>query len=228
MTDRDQAALEDDGAAARGLRRGLSRLDRIGGRVQRRTGHQVQQVHQEQLLMLLVVVQAQLEKIALKTARRARCQPGGHAAVDLAPIGQDLVHRRTGDQAAPGARHPLAQGLVVGVEQLLEARIDRLIIRVGRQDHGLEKPAGVGQVPFAGAAVGHGLGRQVLGRQAFRQGGHCGPDFPETGHVGRRPRIGLEARIHVSRPPLSQDPGGPSSDLENVKSRRRFPETWSP
>ena len=38
-----------------------------------------------------------------------------------------------------------------------------------RQHHGLEEPAGVGQVPFGGAGIGHGLDALVFGGERVRQ-----------------------------------------------------------
>ena len=173
MADRHQTGVERHRSAAHDLKRLGSGLDLIGGGVERRARHQVQHIHQEKLLMLLVVVQTQLEQIALMAAGLALRQPGDHAAVDLASISQDLVDGRPGHQPTLVPPDPLAQGLIVGVEQLLKPRIDRLVFRIGRQDHRLEKPAGVRQMPFAGAAIRHRLGRQILGRQTFSQIDHA-------------------------------------------------------
>ena len=131
--------------------------------------------------MLLIVMQAEGEQIQATLIGRPFSQPVRHPAVDLLPVGQHLVQRRPGHQAALGAFDPGAQRLIIAVEQGLEARIDGLITGLLAQDHGLEEPAGVRQVPFAGAAIGHGLGRQVLGAQSLGQNGHGGADDPE-GH----------------------------------------------
>ena len=165
------------------------------------------QIHQEQLLMLLVVVQAQGEQIGPPRVRRAASEPCLHAPVDLAPVGQHLVQRRPRHQAALAAFHPIAQGFVIAVEQALEAGIDRLIVRRVGQNHRFEEPAGVGQVPFAGAAVRHRLGGHVLGRQPPGQGRHGGPDAA----IVVEPRVGRGSRFqgwfhaapHVSRPKVA-------------------------
>jgi hypothetical protein len=107
--------------------------------------------------------------------------------VDFPPVGEDVLKRRPGHQAAAGAFYPLAERLVIAVEQRLEARIDGTIARLLGEDHGLEEPAGMRQVPFARAAVGHRLGRQVLGAQPLGQDGHGGAHGPE----GRQNVCGL-------------------------------------
>jgi hypothetical protein len=137
---------------------------------------QVQQVHQEQLLMLLVVIQAEGEQIAVPGVRIALPQPGHHPPVNLAAIGEHVIQRRPGHQAALTSLDPGAKGFVIAVEQGLEARIDRAISGLLAEDHGLEEPAGVGQMPFARAAVRHRLGREILGAQSIREHGHGGTD----------------------------------------------------
>ena len=71
MADGDQTAVETGHAADGGLDRGLARLDVIGGGIERRPRHQIEQIHQEQFLMLLVVMQAEDEQVAVRARGQA-------------------------------------------------------------------------------------------------------------------------------------------------------------
>ena len=158
--------------------------------------------------MLLVVVETEDEQIVLQPLETL-ADPLGHAAVDLGAVGQHLVERRPGLKAALGPFDPVAEALVVGVEQALEAGIDRLVTRLGRQNHRLEEPAGVGQMPFAGAGVGHGLGGQILGRQARSQRRHgaayglIATQIVRSGGVGARAGFHRRSSSDAVQPPWS-------------------------
>jgi hypothetical protein len=62
-----------------------------------------------------------------------------------------------------------ADRLVVGIEQIQPRFIARSPTRVAGQHELLEEPAGVRQMPFAGAGIGHRLDLQVFGGQPGAQ-----------------------------------------------------------
>src|SRR5438046_1893799 len=69
-------------------------------------------------------------------------------------------------KAKLGSRMARADRLVIGVEKIGKGRVERTVAGVERaEDEGLEKPAGVRQMPLRRAGVGHRLDRLVLGRQ---------------------------------------------------------------
>ena len=84
-----------------------------------------------------------------------------------------------------------AQGLVVGVEEVVEVRLKHLVPRhMGLQHQCLEKPGGVDQVPLGWAGVRHGLDALVFRRQRLRQDQTVGTDFAVT-QSQRSCRVGL-------------------------------------
>ena len=110
-------------------------------------------VGEDQLLVLLLVMETQLEP-------RGKCmQPAGiavvqqvqYVAIYVRSIVVDFLNGGAGEQTAVGAAVPLADGVVVRVEEVAEAGMEGAIIGLlGRENEGLEKPACVGQVPFGG------------------------------------------------------------------------------
>ncbi len=85
----------------------------------------------------------------------------------MGAVGQHLIQRRPRQQPAFGPGMPLADRLVIGVEQIAEGRIEGPVAALFRlQQEGLEEPGDVGQVPFGGADVRHGLDLLVLGAEA--------------------------------------------------------------
>jgi hypothetical protein len=182
--DLGQPALMGD--PTRNPRRGTGRRREVGaiGRRARMQGEQRQDIHEQQLLMLLLMVQAQLQQRGRLGEDRGSGigEEASQGVIDpRAPV-QHRLHGGPGDQAAIGPRLPLAHRLIIAVEQ--EARpLRRFRCETGRpQDEFVEEPGGVGQVPFAGAGVGHGLGLQVLGRQRRRQLARPRPD-PRQGQA---------------------------------------------
>jgi hypothetical protein len=123
---------------------------------------QVLDVGEDQLLMLLLVLEAQHHPGANLVAQAA-LQRLEHLGVDPPPIAADLVQRRTRQQAARGARMARADGLVIGVEEVVERRFERRPLQHER----LEKPGRVGEVPFGRARVRHRLHLAVLRRERF-------------------------------------------------------------
>ena len=134
----------------------------------------IQQIHQQQFLVLLLVLQAQLHQ--LKPRRRSRLMrillgqgdPLADGPVHLAAPGQHLGDRWAAQQPPLGPGMALADGVVIAVEQEAPAGIGGLIARdEGRQlrcfeQEFLKEPGGVAQVPFRGAGIGHALEAEVF------------------------------------------------------------------
>src|SRR5262245_27199111 len=65
---------------------------------------------------------------------------------------------------------PLASSDVIGVKQVSIGRIWGSIAPDGRGQHeGLEKPTGMGQVPFGGTHIWHGLNDIIFGHQRLAE-----------------------------------------------------------
>ncbi|ANX05012.1 hypothetical protein PG2T_13070 [Immundisolibacter cernigliae] len=101
-------------------------------------------VHQQQFLVLLLVVEAQFQQ--RRQARPARwvqrVQQGCQVPIHMRPVGEHFVGGGPGQQAAPRARVKWPDLVVVGIEQIAIAGMKRAISRqVWRQEEGLEKPA---------------------------------------------------------------------------------------
>jgi hypothetical protein len=164
VTGLDQAALEIDPAQRRACR--ARRALRSVGREQWVQRQRVLDVHQDQLLMLLLVMQPKLDQVGRIAAVGG--DQLGHRLGDVSAIGEHLVDARPGDHAAPGPRMPRADRLVVRIEQVLVGGIERTIGReLGLEQKGFEEPRGMRQVPLGGAGVGHRLDGLVFGRQRF-------------------------------------------------------------
>ncbi len=125
-------------------------------------------VGQQQFLMLLFVLQAQLD---------ARCEVGVDATrqlfadggVDALAVVAYLLERWPRKQAALRTRMHGSDGFVIGVEQVIPLRVWASIGRIVTQHELLEKPGGMRKMPFAGAGIGHRLHLQVFAAQAFAQ-----------------------------------------------------------
>ncbi len=193
------------------------------------------EVHEQELLVLLLVVAAQFEQLQPPLVDPARLEGRHHLAVDPRAEVPDLRHARSGDEAPLGPGLPRAHGLVVGVEQEPEDRLGRGVPGQPAQDELLEEPGGVRAVPGGGAGRGHGLRDLVLGAEPGGQpvgeaadpeeppdrglGGRCGGDVSD-GHgfprgswsaVGRGRRSGCRQSNHAGRyvTPLAVPPARP-------------------
>ena len=123
------------------------------------------EVGEEQLLVLLLVVQAQLQQLAdlRPVVVRRILDQLVHGAVDMAAVGVDLAYRRPRQQPAFGTWVALADGLVIRVEEVVETRVEFAVAGVERfEQKGLEEPGSVGQMPLGRADVGHRLHDVVL------------------------------------------------------------------
>ena len=105
-------------------RRGAARRRPVG-RVQRVDGEHVLDVHEQQLLVLLLVVQAELDEARWARVERRRRRACGHGGVDVPAVVADLLDGAgPAQQAALGAGVPGARLLVVRVEQVVVARVE--------------------------------------------------------------------------------------------------------
>ena len=128
----------------------------------------VLQVGQEQLLVLLLVVQAEHDQRPENALQAAvgTVEQRAHPRVDRLAIPVDLGDRRASEQPAFAPRDPLADRVVVGIEQETIFRWGDPVAGRGRlDDERLEEPARVCQVPLGGAGVGHRLDDVVLDLQ---------------------------------------------------------------
>ncbi len=128
-------------------------------------GHGGEHVGQHQLLMLLLMVEAELET-SEGDGRQLR-QGVGHRRIDMGPILADFVEAGAAEHAATRPRMPLPLAVIIGIEQISPIRVERLVVRHAvAQDEGLEEPARVGEMPFGGRCIRHRLdGRVGVGQR---------------------------------------------------------------
>jgi hypothetical protein len=163
VTDLDQAAGVVHPSGRCVIRRHRDRRGTIRGPQRVRCQH-VLDVHEQELLVLLLVVET--ERHEIEHVRRQPIESLEHGGVDVTPVRGDRLDAGSGQQPALGTRMPRPDGLVVGVEQEPELGVELLMVRFGpSKDEGLEEPRRVRSVPFRRAHVRHRLDRLVLGRQ---------------------------------------------------------------
>ena len=196
----DAAGIVDP---ARFTRLGRSRAGPAGavGGPQRIGREQREDVRQQQLLMLLLVVDADLDQPRdLRLRLDAQGEELDQPLVHVRAIGHDPLARRSGQHAALGARLSRPLALIVGVEAVVEGVVEGAVMRqVFGENECLEKPGDVGEVPFGGACVFHGLDGHVLGaerrRKLVRQAAHIQqPVFEHAAALDRRSLNGELAR----------------------------------
>ena len=190
MADLGDAFGQVDPAHRPARRRGLAPATVIG-RQQRVFGQRMQDVGQQQLLVLLLMLQAELDQ--RRDLGRGLGQQPRHRGIDMGAIGADrgAVGPRQHPPLRPGMPRP--RRLVVGVEQEGVVFVQPAIARlVGQQHEGLEEPGGMRAVPLGRAGIRHGLDALVLGRE--RRGQRLGP----------RPGRGIARRERAGRPPVDE------------------------
>ena len=136
-------------------------------------------VHEQQLLVLLLVMAAQFQQFETTLVDPARLEGVDDRLVDAGAEVPDLRHRRAGDEPALRPRLPWADRLVVRVEQEAEHRLRRGVAGQPAQHELLEEPRGVCPVPRRGAGRGHRLGDLVLGAEPGREQVGEPPDLLE-------------------------------------------------
>ena len=171
VADLGKAAGKIDPAGRRRL--GLGRAQPPGaiGGPQRIGGEQRQNVRQQQFLMLLLVIDADLDEpgdlgAGLHALREKIRQP----RIDMRAIRQNALDRRSRENAAPGARLARPLAFVIGIEAVVEGFIEHPVAgQVLGENEGLEEPRDVREVPFGRARILRRLDGHVLGRQRVRQ-----------------------------------------------------------
>ena len=157
-------------------------------------GEDVLDVHEQQLLMLLLVMEPQGDQLGKPWLARIS-QQGLHGAVDVGAIARDLLDARAREQAALGPRMARPHGLVVRVEDEGVCIVEHPVAGGVLAEHErLEEPRHVRPMPLRRAHVGHGLHRLILaaqdGCQSLGRGTNPGVGLQE---VGRRFSTG---RLH--------------------------------
>ena len=144
------------------------------GRGKRIARQDVFDVHQQQFLMLLLVIEPQFEQPCdfRKHGVVSVVNEFENGVVDVGAIVQHLVEAWPCQQAALGSFVLWSDRIVVGIEQHLEGRVEFLIaVDMGDQDEGFEKPIGMREMPFRRTHVRHRLNLLVFRRQRCGQSG---------------------------------------------------------
>src|SRR5579883_2370165 len=121
-------------------------LRRLIARQQRVDPKDVLDIHQDQFLMLLLVVKAELDERrgGLPLRRVGALDEPRHRGADMVAIGGNRIEGRPRQQPALRPRVAGSDRLVIGVEQIRKGRVKRLVIRIeASQDEGFEEPARV-------------------------------------------------------------------------------------
>src|SRR3984893_13312334 len=171
MPDFNEPARELDPGRRRGRPPGLGPR-RLVGREQGGDRKYVLDVHQDQFLMLLLMMKPKLDKgggLAPSFHGRLLDEPR-HRGTDMVAIGADDVDRRTRQQPTLGSRMTGAGSLIIRVEEVGEGRVEDPITRLERgQDERLEEPGRMREMPLCRADIGHRLDRLVLCRRIARK-----------------------------------------------------------
>ena len=142
---------------------------RVIRRMQWVVAQDVLDVCDQQLLMLLFMLHAQLYQ-GRDRGLQWFLQHTAHGLVHMRAIRHHLSHRRATQAPSLRACQVSALRFVVAVEQVAIQRMEQSIVRLlFREDKSLEEPRGVGQVPLRRTDVGNRLGNMVLGTQRGTQ-----------------------------------------------------------
>ncbi len=121
----------------------------------------MQNIGEQQLLMLLLMMTAKFYERPDRRVQWALKQTR-QRLIDVLAIATDFLERGPRQQPALRARMAGANCFVIGVEEERIARLELSILRVVRhQDHGLEKPGRMRQVPLRRTRIRHGLCRGI-------------------------------------------------------------------
>ena len=126
----------------------------------------MQDIGEQQFLMLLLVLQADLDDRRQIVEIFRVCDQLRDRRIDMGAIVGDFGHRRPRDQAALRTRLPGTGGDIIRIVEKGEALIEDAIgLEMRPQQELLEEPCHMRAMPFGRARVGHRLDDLVLGRQ---------------------------------------------------------------
>ena len=176
-------------------------------RVDRVVEEHVLDVHEQQLLVLLLVVQAehgQRGEVGPRVGVAAIDQLL-HRGIDVGAVARDLLDGRAREQAPLRSRMTRTDGLVVRVEEVPEVGIEDVVPgERGLEEERLEEPGRVTAVPLGRAHVGHRLNDLVLGPE------RSGERFREVAYAAvaraQRLAVGVGAGRTVERGHSPSDP----------------------
>jgi hypothetical protein len=123
-------------------------------------------VHEQQLLVLLLVIEAEREaRLDIRPVHRcAGVDQLEHMAVDVGTVVVYLLHRRARERVPLVARVKRPYRVVVRIENMLVARVQWTVLRQERlQQERFEKPRDVREVPLWRARVDDALDLVVVG-----------------------------------------------------------------
>ena len=161
-----------------GRRRAVRLADRNRARIlvsgtQRVLREQMQNVGEQQFLMLLFVIASEFDQLG-DGRRKIVLHERFHRAVHVMPVGGDRLERGARDHAASGTGLTSADAFVIGVEQEIELRIERAVAgQIRFENHPLEEPCRMREMPFRGARVRHRLHGRVGVGQGRAKAGAC-------------------------------------------------------
>src|SRR5262249_53923594 len=165
--------VADDGRGGVALEP-LERSDRFGEvdrsrlihRAQRIRAERMLDVGQDELLMLLLVLQAELDRRLEIWLERRALEQLAHVLVDVGAIGVYFGETGARQQAARVTRVLRADRVVIRIEETPEVRLEGAIAARVRFEHErLEEPTRVREMPFRRAGVRHRLNLAVFRRQ---------------------------------------------------------------
>ena len=169
MPDREDAAVEGDEVERRRLADGDAGPRLAIGWLERLGGEQREDVREQELLMLLLVVYAELDQRGCLACELAVAEPH-QRLVDESAIGAHLIARGARQKPTLGPWMTRTDALVIGVEAILEALVEHSVAgQEGLQQERLEEPGGVGEMPLGRAGVIHRLDHLVLVAQRARK-----------------------------------------------------------
>jgi len=130
-------------------------------------------VGQQQLLVLLLVREAEFDQRRVQRIREQR----RHLLVDVrAPIA-DFGDARARQHPARWTRMARSRAFVIGVEEIAVGWVVDVVGVVERhEDEILEEPGHMRAMPFGRADIGHRLDGLVFGRESRRERLGSGPD----------------------------------------------------
>ena len=110
----------------------------------------------------------------------SRCEHRQNARIDRLSIGENFLEARS-RKASRGARMARSNALVIRIEEVIEARGERLMVGFERAEHErFEEPRRMREVPLRRAGIGHRLQHHVFGRERSNEIDRCPANRFET------------------------------------------------